>query len=292
MTVKKLNRLTTGLIVAFLISGSSADTLDFDIFSQGNSAWCWAAASQALCSYYDENFDKSLDEVASVYTTNRGKYPPIEELGDVLKEVVEENGSAVNMKTVFKPGQISWSEYKKEIDENRAFIFVIGWDVPGLYHNNVAIGYVGDSTMLYYMDPGYADKRWRSWEEITGDGTIRSGNTKKGTWFGSLLVLPQTSLSNRTKKSVAPFTIITTGQAKNNGFVTLYFNNLVTSSAAVRIFNLQGACVYEKTSTAGFYHAYFQIPCQFSAGSYVASLTQNTMSGLPREATRVFSIVK
>ncbi len=292
MKVKRLNWLVVVLCVGLFVSSPMADTLDLDVFSQGNSAWCWAASAQALCSYYDESFDKSLTEVASVYTTNKGKCPPKNQLADILQEVVEENGSAVNMKTVFRPGQISWGEYKKEIDANRPFIFIIEWDLKDYYHNNVAIGYVGDSTMLYYMDPGNEDKRWRSWKEITGVNTIKSGNTKKGTWFGSLLVVPQTSVSNETQKSVAPFTIINTYQAKNNGFVTLHFNNPVASSAAVRIFNLCGACVYEMTAPTGFNRAFFQVPYQFSAGNYVAFLNQNTMSDFPHEATGVFSIVK
>ena len=291
MMVNRLKWLVAGLCVVLFVSSPMADTLELDIYPQGNSSWCWAAAAQALCSYYDEKFDKSLTEVASVYTTDKSKYPPLDQLGEVLQEVVEENGSAINMKTVFKPGQISWSEYKKEIDENRTFIFVIKWDVAGMYHNNVAIGYIGDSTMLYYMDPGNNDKRWRTWKEITGINTIKSGNTKKGTWFGSLLVTSPTPVSNEVFNARAILKRHTT-QAKNNGFVTLHFNSPVVSSAAVRIFNLRGACVYEMTSPTGFNHAYFQVPYQFTAGNYVVSLTQNTMSDLPHEAAGVFSIVK
>jgi len=292
MPVNGFRLLVAVLCVVCLVSRPGADTLDLDIFSQGNSAWCWAACAQALCSYYDENFDKSLEEVASVYTTSKNKFPPIDQLPDVLQEVVETSGSAINMKTVYKPGQITWSEYKKEIDENRTFIFIIKWDVPGLYHNNVAIGYVGDSTMLYYMDPGNNDKRWRTWKEITGINTIKSGNTKKGTWLGSLLVTKPTSVSSKSIKSDTLFMRINNYQTESSGFITLHFTNHITSSTGIRIFDLRGACLYEMITPTGFNSTYYPVPFQFPAGNYVVSITQNTDSDCPRESAGVFSIVK
>jgi hypothetical protein len=293
MTVKGVKRLVAGLCVAVFVSSPMADTLFVEINNEGGAfMWCWAGSTQALCRYFINGFNKTVAQVASVYTKDMGTAPPINQLATLMPKIADSNGVAIKMKTVYKPGQLTWKEYKNESDEKRVFIFFIKWEGMNMYHTILATGYIGDSTRLYYMDSGNEDKRWKSWKEITGVGTIISGNEKKGTWLGSLLVVSFTSISNETKKSVAPFTIITANQAKNNGFVTLHFNSLVASSAAVRVFNLRGACVYEMTAPTGFNHAYFQVPFQFSAGNYVVSLTQNTMSDLPREAARVFSIVK
>lgn len=292
MTAKGLKMLVAGLLVGLFVSSPMADTIYTPIFPQGNAfEWCWAAATQALCSYFDKNFKKTLNEVASVYTKSTSKCPPIDSVPILFPKIVEANGSAINMKTVFKKGQMTWSEYKKESDEKRLFIFVIKWDVPGVYHCIVATGYIKDSTLLYYMDGGNEDKRWKSWKEITGVNTIISGNTKWGTWLGSLLVTSFTPLSNETKKSVAPFTILNAYQDTKSGFVFLRFNSRIESFASVRIYNLRGACVYDMTAPTGFNQGYFQVPYQFSSGNYLVSLIQNSWD-TPREAVKVFSVVK
>ncbi|MBN1983370.1 MAG: C39 family peptidase [Chitinivibrionales bacterium] len=282
-----------GLAIALFVSILMADTLMVDLCPQGDAyEWCWAASTQSLCRYYDKNFNKTLTQVASVYTTNKNTCPPIDQLPTLLPQIVEKNGSAINMKTVFRSGKVSWAEYKKEIDEKRPFIFVIKWDVSGIYHCNVASGYLNDSSRLYYMDPGNNDKRWRTWKEITGEGTIKSGNTKKGTWLGSLMVLPQTSISNQTQTRMAPFTIITHSQAKNNGFVTMHFNSTTVSSTVLKFFNLRGSCVYQMTAATDRKDSYFQVPYQFSAGNYIVTCNQSIASGLAHETAASFSIQK
>lgn len=283
----------TASFTAYLPQSVGADTIaGVPICPQTtNWYWCWAASTQSLCKYYDVNFTKTIQEVAAVYTTNPNVCPPEAQLSTLLPQIVENNGSAIEMKTTWETGKMTWEEVKKASDENKPFIFVIEW-APNSYHCNVFCGYSAtDSNNLCFMDPGSSTKKkWRTWTQVIGTKTIDN----KGTWFGSCVVTSVT-VTPITKEFALhkpkQWSFICRPDRNNPSVVSLVFNPFMSGSSVLKIVNATGECIHQSYVMIAAGSSY-RVPVSLPAGLYLATChpTNATTHALAGQAH--FTVVK
>ncbi|MBN1982213.1 MAG: hypothetical protein JW795_11820 [Chitinivibrionales bacterium] len=279
-------------VIAAFYCLASADTIPGIkvCLQSGYPEWCWAASTQSLCGYYDKNFTKDIEQVASVFTSDPMTFPSQAQLPTKLPEIVESNGSPVKMKTVYKPGKLTWDVVKRETEAKRPFIFIIQWNTT-YYHCNVYCGYSPtDTTNLCFMDPGSKTKKWRRWSQISTD----KGVDGKGTWMATLMVTStsMTGLSefDQTPRS-APLSIICTPHRFNAGNVAVSFKSAMSQSV-LKVFNAQGSCLYQELLKNPEPNVSYEIPYSFATGNYFVTCGHNQGTGVSTMAKGSFTIIR
>ncbi len=253
-------------IVMLLKTEAAADTIP-GIPTVGESPYyllCWAAAIKSCVTYYDPSIaQKSVKQVASVYTSKDDDAPP-----DTLAWVIRKTGEKVNLQSTWVQGKMTWPELKEEIDNNHPIVMLIRWGPTSnsYYHCNVIVGYINDSTKLYFMDPGGSGyRKYRSFSQILSNNI----DNKDGRWECSYTTGLPTPISNGTaEQSAGPFKILGATNARNGRGITLLFEGNAQNRTVLQFFNAFGKSVYE-TEKADFSNgSAVTIPCSFSPGMY------------------------
>jgi hypothetical protein len=291
MNRKKSQKLKTYCTLSFIFCFSLnvfSDTLSGApiVGEDPNYMWCWAAATKSLVTFYDHAFKKTITEVASVYTT-QDIAPPTNK----IPEIVDKNGVQVNLKSTFKNGKMTWAEMKKEADEKHPFIFVIRWGVNGqYYHCNVFLGYVKDSTKLYFMDPGgNGSKPYRSFTQCIGNNIDGSS----GIWESSITTTQTTAITPfYQEQNNAGFRVVLDKNGALGKRLTLSFDTHGYGSSVLKLYNASGICVYKTEMDIGSRCASIAIPCSFASGMYYTLFALQDAQGNSVTGKKYFSIAK
>lgn len=288
--LKIIKLLCTALtLILFNNLTSSADTIP-GIPTVGESPsymLCWAAAIKSTITYYDPSFaSKTVKDVAAVYTTKDDDAPP-----DTIAWVIRKNGQKINLQSKWIQGKMTWAQMKAEADAKRPFVFLIRWGSPdAYYHCNVFMGYVGDSTKLYFMDPGGSGSRiYRSFEQCIGTNI----NNKKGYWECSYTTSLPSSVTNEiSNDNKIDFNIIYNANQSGGRQVGFVFDKSNNAPSTLKFFDVSGACIYQTDISNTSKHSSVHIPYSFTPGMYYVLYGQENAQGFSILGKNSFYIIK
>ncbi len=146
------------------IASISSGKVSINIASrkQEQSAWCWAACSQAILEYYGKEYSQC--EIVNWVLEQRGiqadacENPDQNNISNVenntpgsLQDILSING----IDTTITDNNLSMAEIKNQIDHGKPFIIYLYDSNNGFQHYIVGVGY--DISQIYFMEPYYGE---------------------------------------------------------------------------------------------------------------------------------------
>jgi hypothetical protein len=154
----------------------AATELDVNKVTQAKTYWCWAACSEMIGRY--QNNDSILDQWDVVSYIKGSDYPNTGgSTADITKGIRYVSEDTV---TYTSGSTLSWASHKTEIDDSDPLIVWMTWDSKHA-HVVVCAGYKtsGSTNYLYLIDPDPdATSEYYSYTALKNGTSIQSGNGK------------------------------------------------------------------------------------------------------------------
>jgi hypothetical protein len=152
------------------------------------------------------------------------------------------------------------------------------------------MGYVGDSTKCYFMDPGGTGSRiYRSFDVCTSNNI----NNKKGYWECSFTTsLPTAIATPSMENQTTGFRIVCNSNRSSGKGVMIFSDKWMEEESVFRFFNAAGVCVYETNITDLSKRTMINIPYSFSSGMYYMVYGMENAQGLNVAGKSSFYYIK